>query len=107
MKLILAPSVEEQTTDRHKLAMQMFPILEEALNLAMERHKTYGSSWKKRGYMGSISWMGAKVDRLLGMLWTGTPNPDEKVMKDCALDEINYCVFFELNRRAGNKWGPQ
>lgn len=80
-----------------------------AFNLVQAKTAGYGAAWREQGYMGNLARILSKGSRLKSLLWQdfqydGTA--DESV-EDTALDLMNLCVFFLLNRGQMNKWGPR
>lgn len=97
----LDPAVEG-ASQLEAMAHQM----EKALQLAEAKSAGYGDAWRQQGWMGNLARIFSKTSRLKNLLWqTSAKEVHDEAVEDTALDMINLCVFFLLNRGADNRWG--
>lgn len=101
--------VEEYTesTPTYQAVAQVF---QECLRLIEKKTPGYGRAWQEQGWMGNLARIMSKNSRLKNMLWRGRLNQmqsaDEPI-EDTALDLINLCAFFLINRHIDNEWGTR
>lgn len=75
-------------------------VLNEALNIFIERNGKRQDGWKEAGWKGNLVEMRKKLDRL----WAAWDSPDKKDI-DEALDLINAAVFYIRCVKEDNKNG--
>lgn len=86
------------------------PLLDEALALVTEKDRAYAGAWRRQGYMGNVSRVLSKVERLRELVWgddvmaLGDTVGGETV-EDTLLDLINLSAMTLHNFRAGDRWG--
>lgn len=78
-------------------------VLQQALDIYVERNKDRGDAWKDAGWIGQLIEARKKLDRLWA-IWRTDRTPSEKDI-DEALDLINAVVFFVRCAEDNNKRG--
>lgn len=90
-------------------------VVGDALRLLESKNVSYRDAWRKQGYMGNLSRVQSKAERLKSMLWRdadgdGYPLPanytrDGETIVDTLLDLINLSAFTVVNWTEENRWG--
>lgn len=85
-------------------------FFDKCVELAGKKDGLYRRAWERQGYMGNLSRVLSKVERLRTMLWQDYPeltDDMQETVKDTVQDLANLCGFLARNWEEGNKWGSQ
>lgn len=105
MRLIIEDGLE-QNQEGYATQEALRRVFEQALNTANKKNQTYGGAWRKQGWMGNLSRIMSKMERLRNMCWRDFPIEDSKEpVRDTAEDLVNLAAFFLINHNEGNRWG--
>lgn len=90
--------------------MRVAAIQAEALAIVASKNGHYGSSWRHQGWLGNLSRVLEKTDRLRAMLWnTSNPllNGTKEHPRETALDMMNTLAFMIVNMDDGVERGNE
>lgn len=85
-------------------------VFDEAMALFRTKNADYGDAWRERGWMGNLSRIGEKAQRLQTTLWHDRPvgfTVADETARETVIDIINACAFFIVNWDQGRRWGTE
>lgn len=74
--------------------------IQRCVETAIEKDRSYGSSWCRRGGIGAWFTIVRKFDRLTGQIEQGIKPSDGEEMTDTLIDAVNYCLLVMEKRYA-------